>query len=356
MTDTVKLALCGFGRAGKIHFRGIRSNHRCQIKYIVDCFEDPAVLKSVSSVLEEYRMLGSVKLVKTSEYKSVVLSDNDLHGVVVTTPTPHHESYVVSALRAKKAVFCEKPLASDIGGVMHAYHIAERDNLPLYCAFQRRFDPGMSKLRHNVAMGKIGRVFQLKSTSRDSPRPSIEYLKTSGGMYHDTAVHDIDMLCWIVGEEPVGVFAQGSVFDPEIASVGDVDTIAITLKFPSGALAVSDLSRHASYGYDMRLEAFGEKGVLLCENVHEDPCLHYSSSSGSSASLIQYSFAERFKVAYEREMDHFVDLILDPSTECAVSRDDVLLSTRIANACDRSQREGRMVELEPIPTPYQNGI
>ena len=55
-------------------------------------------------------------------------------------------------------------------------------------------------------------------------------------------------------------------------------------------------------------------------------------------------------------MDHFVDLILDPSTECAVSRDDVLLSTRIANACDRSQREGRMVELEPIPTPYQNGI
>ena len=121
-----------------------------------DCFEDPAVLKSVSSVLEEYRMRGSVKLVKTSEYESVVLSDSDLHGVVVTTPTPHHESYVVSALLAKKAVFCEKPLASDIGGVLHAYHIAERDNLPLYCAFQRRFDPGMSKLRHNVAEGKIG--------------------------------------------------------------------------------------------------------------------------------------------------------------------------------------------------------
>ena len=66
----------------------------------------------------------------------------------------------------------------------------------------------------------MGRVFQLKSTSRDSPRPSIEYLRTSGGMYHDTAVHDIDMLCWIVGEEPVTVFAQGSVFDPEIAGVG----------------------------------------------------------------------------------------------------------------------------------------
>ena len=253
-TDTVKLALCGFGRAGMIHFRGIRINPRCQLKYIVDCFDDPAVLKKVTCVLEEYRMRDSVTLVKTGEFAGVVLKDGELKGVVVTCPTQHHESYVVQALQAKKAVFCEKPLANDLEGVARCYDIAERENLPLYCAFQCRFDPGMSKLRQKVSQGEIGRVFQLKSTSRDSPRPSVEYLKTSGGMYHDTAVHDIDILCWIVGEEPVGVFAQGSAFDPDIASIGDVDTIVVTLRFPSGALAVSDLSRHSSYGYDMRLE------------------------------------------------------------------------------------------------------
>ena len=57
----------------------------------------------------------------------------------------------------------------------------------------------------------------------------------------------------------------------------------------------------------------------------------------------------RFKEAYEREMDHFVDLILDPTTQCAVSRADVLLSTRVADACEQSRREGRMVDLKPIP-------
>ena len=259
MTNTtVTLALCGFGRAGNIHFRGIRSNPRCQLKYIVDCFDDPAVLSKVRAVLEEYRMLESVSLVKTSDYESVVLADGQLSGVVITTPTQHHESYVLRALQAKKAVFCEKPLAFDLKGIVQSYNIAQRDNLPLYCAFQRRFDPGMSKLRHSVAEGKIGKVFQLKSTSRDSPRPSVEYLKTSGGMFHDTAVHDVDVLCWIVGEEPVGVFAQGSVFDPEIAGIGDVDTITVMLKFPSGVLSVSDLSRHSSYGYDMRLEVLYE--------------------------------------------------------------------------------------------------
>lgn len=57
----------------------------------------------------------------------------------------------------------------------------------------------------------------------------------------------------------------------------------------------------------------------------------------------------RFKIAYERELDHFVDLILDPSKPCAVSRDDVVLCTRIANACEKSQKECKMVELDPIP-------
>jgi myo-inositol 2-dehydrogenase/D-chiro-inositol 1-dehydrogenase len=353
MSEVAKLALCGFGRAGRIHFRGIRNNPRCELKYIVDCFEDAAVLKSVRAVLEEYRMLDTVRLVKTSEYESVVLADGELDGVVITAPTQYHESYVKRALVAKKAVFCEKPLAYELEDIFHCYDLAERSGLPLYCAFQRRFDPGMSKLRHSVAEGKLGKVFQVKSTSRDSPKPTIEYLKTSGGMYHDTAVHDIDMLCWIVGEEPAGVFAQGSVFDPEIAAIGDVDTIAVTLKFPSGVLAVLDLSRHSNYGYDMRLEAFGEKGVLLCENVREDPCFHYTSS-GSTASQVQHSFPQRFEVAYKREMDHFVDMILDPETQCAVTREDVVLCTRVANACERSQREGKMVGLEPIPRVQQN--
>ena len=55
----------------------------------------------------------------------------------------------------------------------------------------------------------------------------------------------------------MGVFAQGTVFDPEMRSIGDLDTIAITLKFPSGTLALLDLSRQSSYGYDMRVEVSG---------------------------------------------------------------------------------------------------
>ena len=250
----VNFALCGFGRAGKIHFHGIRLNHRCKLKYIVDCFDVSAVAKGVRDVLEEYYMEDGVTFVKGSEFEAVVLGDPSLDAVVIATPTETHERYVKESLKSKKAVFCEKPLASTVENINVCYDLAMHAGCPLYCAFQRRFDAGMGGIRDRVAAGEVGRVYQIKTTSRDHPRPSIAFLKTSGGVFHDTVVHDVDMICWILGEEPVGVFAQGTCMDPEIAAIGDLDTVAVVLKFSNGVLSTTDISRHANYGYDMRLE------------------------------------------------------------------------------------------------------
>ena len=100
------VATSGFGRAGTIHFNGIRKNPRCRLKYVVDCFELPAVLQAAQAKLAEFRMLDSVTLVKTSDYESVVLADKELQAVVITVPTKYHESYAKRALLAGKAVFC----------------------------------------------------------------------------------------------------------------------------------------------------------------------------------------------------------------------------------------------------------
>ena len=184
----------------------------------------------------------------------VVLGDSGVDAVLIATPTHTHEHYVMKSLKAGRAVFCEKPVAGNISSVASCYDEAERQKRPLFCAFNRRFDPGMSAVHRQVKEGKIGKVYQIKTCSRDSPLPPISFLKFSNGMYHDCAVHDIDMICWIIGEEPVGVMAMGSTFDSEIEAIGDVDTIAIMIKFPSGVLGSIDLSRYSTYGYDQRLE------------------------------------------------------------------------------------------------------
>lgn len=243
----VVLALCGLGRAGAIHFKGIRLNHRCKLKYIV---EDD--VEKAKRALSTYNTTGVEVLPGKDFYK--VLEDADVEAVVVATPTFTHESFCIQSLRAGKAVFCEKPIAEEIENSALCYKEAEKAGKPLYCAFNRRFDPSIAGIQAKVADGDLGKVHVIKTTSRDSPLPSVEYLKISGGMFHDTAVHDLDVICWILNEEPITVHAMGHAHSQSIEELQDVDTIIISMKFPSGALSVTDLSRHSTYGYDQRIE------------------------------------------------------------------------------------------------------
>ncbi len=160
----------------------------------------------------------------------------------------------------------------------------------------RRFDPALKHLKKRVKAGDCGKVHVVKTCARDHPLPPLSYLKISGGpkyqntafcrvsfisawmteailhltqiigenswlwfspkggLFHDCAVHDIDLVCWILGEYPNSVFAQGHAHNKDIREMGDVDTTLIQLAFPSGALASIDLSRNANYGYDQRCE------------------------------------------------------------------------------------------------------
>ena len=82
----------------------------------------------------------------------------------------------------------------------------------------------------------------------------MSYFKQAPVIYHDSAIHDIDWICWVAGEEPVGVFAHGVAHHQGIAEQRDFDTIAIVLSFPSGVIGTIAVSRYSTYGYDQRAE------------------------------------------------------------------------------------------------------
>ena len=243
----VVLALCGLGRAGQIHFKGIRLNHRCKLKYIVEDEVDKA-----ERFLTTYNVTG-VKVLQGKDFQ-IVLEDTEVQGIVVATPTFTHENFCIQSLKVGKAVFCEKPIAEEIEKAVLCYGEAEKAGKPLFCAFNRRFDPTIACIQAKVTDGELGKIHLIKTTSRDSPLPSMEYLKISGGMFHDTAVHDLDVICWMLNEEPVTVHAMAHAHTQAIEEIQDVDTIVISMKFPSGALSLTDLSRHSTYGYDQRIE------------------------------------------------------------------------------------------------------
>ncbi|KYQ50506.1 putative oxidoreductase yrbE [Trachymyrmex zeteki] len=275
----VKVALFGVGRAGTIHLANINSSKRVQLLYIVDDVE------SNWQSIQKYWHLDNVTFLN-SKQSDKVFKDPNVDAIFVASPTYTHEDIVIKALEAKKAVFCEKPIAEDRPSTVKCYEIAKKVGKPLFSAFNRRFDPSYSNLKERVRKGEVGHVHMIKTVSRDSPLPSLEYLKASGAIFHDCLVHDIDMITWVLGEFPdkVSVLAHANI--PEIKAIGDFDTVAVNLHFPSGTVGMIDLSRNSSYGYDQRLEAFGPKGMLQADNEQFHSVHSYNDLQGITTAPI----------------------------------------------------------------------
>ncbi|XP_066600815.1 inositol 2-dehydrogenase-like [Prorops nasuta] len=335
----LKVAIFGLGRAGTIHLTSAVINPRIKLEYIIDDVE------SKWNDLKTYWRLDDVRFLN-SKQSDIVYKDPTIDAVIVASPTFTHEDIVTKALQAGKSVFCEKPIAETREATMRIYDTAMKMGKPLLSAFNRRFDPSYSTVRDRVRNGEVGHVHSIKTVSRDSPLPTIDYLKHSGGIFHDCMVHDIDLITWILGELPTRVATQAHSNIPEIKEINDFDTIMVTLYFPSGTLGMIDLSRNSPYGYDMRLEAFGPKGMIHAANEQPIHCVTaHKDLTGITSPPIWYSFASRFQNAYRKELDHFIDVV-HKKAELIVKPKESLATTKIADACEKSARTGQMVEIK----------
>lgn len=212
----------------------------------------------------------------------------------------------------------------------------------MFCAFNRRFDASHASVKQAAQNGEIGCLQMVKICSRDSPLPSEDYLKTSGGIYHDCAVHDIDMALWILNECPTEVFSYAHAFQDSVRKMGDVDTVSIAMKFPSGAIGQIDLSRYAAYGYDQRVEVLGDKGMLESENQNITS-VRKSLKKNISKDLLKFSFPQRYPEAYAAEIDHFIDVMEGKSP--IISKLEVVMVSLIASACKESQKTGKPMKI-----------
>ncbi|KOC61684.1 putative oxidoreductase YrbE [Habropoda laboriosa] len=311
----VKVALFGVGRAGTIHLSNIIASPRLKLLYIVDDVE------SNRANMKEYWHLDDVTFLTSKQADRVY------------------------ALEGKKAVLCEKPVAKDNVNTLKCYETAKNNGKPLFCAFYRRFDPSYLDLKERVRNGEIGHVHIIKTVSRDCTLPSLEYLKNSGGILHDSMVHDIDVITWILGEYPTKVSVQAYAHIPEIKAIGDYDTVAVSFCFPSGTLGMIDMSRNSVHGYDQRVEVFGPKGMITADNQRPLSVVTQIGTQGTNTSPIWYSFPSRFMNAYRRELDHFVNIALG-KVESSVLPKETLAVSKIASACEESARTGETVKIQ----------
>ena len=325
------VALVGAGRMGALHASNLAASQRFRLAAIADHSERLAggLAGEVGSRVASY---------------DYILGDPTIDAVLVACSTSSHLENVLLALRAKKSVFCEKPLSLDANALTEALPEIEASAKPVFIAFNRRFDPNLRELKAQFDGGAIGKIETLHIINHDPAVPRIEFIPRSGGLFKDFTIHDFDTACWLAGEEFVELYAAGAcLIDPKIGELGDIDTAKLVLRSASGVLCLISNSRRTGYGYDQRVELFGSKGALRADNVPGTTVCRFDEGGGNGASF-PYSFSERYAQAYRAELDHFAD-ILDGNSAPSTGPRDALRALRLADAAERSFQIGGPVQL-----------
>jgi myo-inositol 2-dehydrogenase/D-chiro-inositol 1-dehydrogenase len=235
------------------------------------------------------------------------LGHPDVQAVLIASATITHAAYISLAARAGKPILCEKPIDLDLARVRKCRADLAEHPVPVQIGFNRRFDPGHAAIRKAVQSGEIGRLEKLIITSRDPCEPPVDYLRASGGLFRDMMIHDFDMTRFILGEEVVELTAMGSAAPgTAAASIGDLHTAMVTMKSTSGVLCHINCSRHASYGYDQRIEAFGPEGMLISNNVTATNLERYGNDVTSAREPLLHFFIERYQASYQAELRSFI--------------------------------------------------
>lgn len=332
MAADIRVGIVGAGRIGTLHAQLLASRvPGAHVVAVADVQSDAAA-----------RVAESVGA-RTTDVAELVDSP-DVDAVAVCSSTDTHVAVVEQAIKAGKAIFCEKPLSLDLEAVDRIIALVNAAGTPFMMGFNRRFDPGHRSVREVVVSGAVGDPQVVRVTSRDPEPPPIEYVRVSGGLWVDMMIHDFDMATFLVDSPVREVYAVGAVrVDPAIGEAGDVDTAVVVLTHDDGTITTIDNSRRAAYGYDQRIEVLGSLGMASSGNrtLHEGS-VH--SVSGVVSQPLQRFFLDRYLESYVLEWQAFVDYLRNGGPS-PVPVESARTSVILAEAAAASARSGLPVRI-----------
>jgi myo-inositol 2-dehydrogenase / D-chiro-inositol 1-dehydrogenase len=333
----IRIAVLGCGRIGAMHAANIAAHSRARLAAVQDINSAAAEAVAAST---------GARVMRTA---ADIFSSPDVDAVLIATATDTHADLLEQAVAAGKPVLCEKPIDLSLDRVNRCAATIQGSATPIQLGFVRRFDPGHKAVHDAVQSGAIGDLHQVAITSRDPGLAPEAYLKVSGGIFRDMTIHDFDMARFVLGEEPEFVFATASrlVAPAVMEKLGDYDTVTVVMMTASGKQAVIANSREAVYGYDQRVEAFGSKGMAMSENRRPHEMQISSKGFSNHAAPLLNFFIERYREAFDAEVDAFVEAV-ERQRPPVVGFEDGRRALTLAEAALKSVAEGRAVKVAEV--------
>jgi myo-inositol 2-dehydrogenase/D-chiro-inositol 1-dehydrogenase len=297
----IKFGIVGIGNMGMTHLKNIH--------FRIEGAEVIAVCARTKSNIEKVQRELGIPYGYT-EYDEMLQND-EIDAIVVATGASMHKEQVIKACKAKKHIFCEKPLAMTIEECKEVEKAVNENRDKMFTlGFMRRFDPSYREAKEKIQKGEIGRVIHFKGQSLDPAKVLDDHLEgVKKGIYVpwfiEMGSHDTDLARWFLQGEPVESFATGGAYVcKELEKYDDYDNGFSLTTFNNGTSASIYVGRTHTSSH-IATEIVGTKGTLLISAVPRKNYLSQFTESGY-LEVCQDSFTARWSDAFYNEMEDFI--------------------------------------------------
>ena len=336
----INVGIVGLGRLGREYAKNL--------VYKVPNANLSAACSIVSEELEFARSIGVPNVYPSYD---AMLRQGDLEAIFVVSSTDMHAPQLIAALEAGLHVFSEKPLATNIVTCRKVEQVAAKyPDQKAVVGFVRRFDPSYRYAKEKIAAGAIGKPYMVRSQTVDKDTVAawqIQYVKRSGGIFHDFNVHDIDLARWFLGSEIKSVWSVGGAYKyPAFGEMGDADNVMSTCLFENGTMAVISASRTAMHGHDTYTEVTGTLGTLRIGRPASKNRVEIYDQYGARQECVE-TFWDRFEEGFLIMIQDFIDCIIAEKNP-ELKLHDATMTTLAAEAFTLSFQNQEIITLKDL--------
>lgn len=311
----LRVGVVGVGNMGRHHVRvysELAKEGKVELVGIVD-----TNLERAREIAKQYKVKAF------QDYRELI---SKVDAVSIAVPTSLHKQVALDFIENGVNVLVEKPIAESIESAEEIIRAAEKNNVTLMVGHIERFNPAVLRLKEIIESNSLGEIVTLTAKRVGPFPPQIKDV----GVIIDLAVHDIDVMSFLLGEQVKEVYAKaGSAKNP--LELEDYAVIVLTFESATGVVETNWLTPHKV----RKLSVVGTEGIAELDYINQE------------LTLYNHEWIRKAKIQkrepLKNEIEHFFECI-ERGIQPIVSGNDGLHTLKVAIMALKSAKEGRIAK------------
>lgn len=330
---TVRIGVIGCGGMGRAH-----------VERIMNDLSGGQIVAAADVNLEAARQVADAIGGTAYATGQELIADPNVDAVLIATFGRVHAPDVINAIEAGKYVLCEKPLATtteDCLAIMEAEQKAGKRLTTV--GFMRRFDPAYNSIKAIANAGENGPILMVHNRHRN---PSVPENYSSRMLIDDTAIHEIDTMRWMTGEEIVEVRVD-PVRQTTKAREDLHEPIVLVMYTKSGIRLDDEVNVNLQWGYSIECEVVLETAAV---RLGDQEGIHIRDMAGNRNPICR-SHIDRFQTAFNAEVQAWINAVARDEHTGSTAWDGYAATAVVNAALESQEKGGEVVRVTMIDKP-----